>query len=128
MRIVLPALLLAALAASPALATQGLVCTPETGTGPALSLTIGSGAGPVIVGATLREGDVVHATLGDGATLALGQGWIDATRIWIDLTDANAVRYEAKLRATFDSKRRGRPARGTLTRGGRTWTVRCVEG
>ena len=127
MRIAVPIAMLACLAASPALATQGLRCAPERGAGPVLNLTLGSGTGPVVVGATLVEAKVIRSTIGEGAALGLAQSWIDGTHLWLDLTDANAMRYEAKLRATFDPKLRGRPATGTLVTNGRIWTVRCVE-
>jgi hypothetical protein len=37
------------------------------------------------------------------------------------------MRFEGKLRARFNPKLRGRPAVGTLARGGKTYRVRCVE-
>lgn len=112
---------------TPALATGGLLCRPVAGEGPTLSLVIGHGAGPGIVGANLSESGRVRSTLGDRAPLRIGQGWIDPQRVWLDLTDGPAMRYEARLRATFQPRLRGRPALGTLSRNGRTYRVRCVE-
>jgi hypothetical protein len=37
------------------------------------------------------------------------------------------MRYEAKLRATFQPNVRGRPAIGTLTRGDSNYLIRCLE-
>jgi hypothetical protein len=116
MKLATLAALIALPAAAPALATGGLACRPIGGSGPRLDLTIGHGAGPALVGARF-----------DGAPLAIGQSWIDRRYLWLDLTDPNATRYGAKLRAVFQPRLRGRPALGTLTRGGRSWRVRCVE-
>ena len=127
MRIAPATALILLAAAAPATATQGLRCAPIAGSGPVLSLTIGRGAGPAIIVATLNEAGRARSTAGPTPVLAIGQSWIDAQRIWLDLTDANAMRYEAKLRAQFDPRLRGRPALGTLVRNGRSHRIRCVE-
>jgi hypothetical protein len=62
-----------------------------------------------------------------GDTMRVGQSWIDRQYLWLDLVDANATRFEAKLRATFQPKLKGRPALGTLVRNGRKYRVRCEE-
>jgi hypothetical protein len=116
MKLAIPFAMLAAAAAGPALATSGLQCRPTSGSGPVLDLIVGHGAGPSLVAARLG-----------GKPMAVAQSWIDARYLWLDLADANASRYEAKLRAVFQPKLRGRPALGTLVRGGRTYRVRCVE-
>jgi hypothetical protein len=59
--------------------------------------------------------------------MTVAQSWIDQRYLWVDLVDSNATRYEARLRAVFQPRLRGRPALGTLVRGGRTYRVRCVE-
>ncbi|HET9640600.1 MAG TPA: hypothetical protein VFP12_15480 [Allosphingosinicella sp.] len=99
-----------------ALATSGLTCRPASGAGPTLDLVIGHGAGPAIAGARL-----------DGRPAPVAQSWVDSRYLWLDLTDPNATRYEAKLRAVFRPRLRGRPALGTLARGGRVYKMRCVE-
>lgn len=116
MKIAFPFAMLAALAAAPALATSGLQCRPTSGSGPVLDLLVGHGAGPALVAARLG-----------GKPMTVAQSWIDPHHLWLDLVDANATRYEGKLRAIFQPKLRGRPALGTLVRGGRTYRVRCVE-
>ena len=107
---------LAAAAATPAMATNGLQCRPTSRSGPVLDLVVGHGAGPVLVAARLA-----------GKPVTVAQGWIDSRYLWLDLVDASASRYEAKLRAVFQPKLRGRPALGTLVRAGRTYRIRCVE-
>ena len=116
------------LAATPAFATSGFECRPTSGEGPRLILTIGHGVGPAIVAASLSESsdNPNLTTSGEAAEMAVGQGWIDEQRLWLDLTDRNVMRYEARLRVEFQP--RGRPAIGTLQRGGRTYQVRCIEG
>lgn len=127
MRLALPALPLALIAASPAFATTGFACRPVSGSGPTLDLVVGHAVGAKPVAVTLREGRRILSTDGRGDPLVLGQSWIDDRYLWLDLVDAEAMRYEAKLRATFQPKLRGRPAIGTLTRGGRSYRVRCRE-
>lgn len=116
MKHAVPVAMLALAAAAPAFATSGLQCRPVRGAGPVLDLVVGHGAGPAVVAARLG-----------GAPATVAQSWIDGRHLWLDLVDANATRYEAKLRALFQPRLRGRPALGTLVRGGRTYRVRCVE-
>jgi hypothetical protein len=47
--------------------------------------------------------------------------------LWLDLLDAEAMRFEGKLRTSFKPKLRGRPAIGTFVRAGKTYRMRCVE-
>jgi hypothetical protein len=110
----------ALLAASPAFATGGFECRPVTGAGPVLGIAIGHTVAARLFSATLSEG-------GRKVPVQIGQSWIDSRHLWLDLVDPNATRMEAKLRATFQPRLRGRPAMGTLERGGRTYRVRCVE-
>ncbi|HEY0027289.1 MAG TPA: hypothetical protein VGC35_05420 [Allosphingosinicella sp.] len=118
MRLVLAAASIALLAASPAFATGGFTCKPVSGAGPVLTLTVGHTAVASVISARLSD---------SAAKLAVGQSWIDWRTLWLDLVDSNSVRVEARLRATFQPKLRGRPAIGTLVRGGRTYRVRCEE-
>jgi hypothetical protein len=104
--------------AAPAFATGGFTCRPVSGPGPVLTLTVGHTAVASVVAAKLSD---------DRARLAVGQSWIDWRYLWLDLVDANATRIEARLRAVFQPKLRGRPAIGTLVRGGRTYRIRCDE-
>jgi hypothetical protein len=126
MRYVLAA---AALACSgPALATGGFECKPLAGPGPTLIVGIGHGLSLRPFTVWLREGKRQIAAEHDGVgPLVLGQTWIDAQYLWIDLLDSKRSRFEARLRAVFQPKLKGRPALGTLVRNGRTWRVRCIE-
>lgn len=121
------AALLAFCVSAPAFATGGYHCRPISGSGPTLVIAIGHTASARPFSVTLTEGRRVLSTQGGRAPLAIGQSWIDSRYLWLDLTDANLTRHEAKLRATFQPKQRFRPAIGTLVRGGRTYRVRCVE-
>ena len=116
MKLAFPIALALAAAAAPAFATSGLQCRPRGGPGPTLDLVVGHGAGPALVAARLG-----------GKPMTVAQSWIDQRYLWLDLVDSNATRYEARLRAVFQTKLRGRPALGTLVRAGRTYRVRCVE-
>jgi hypothetical protein len=116
MKLAIPIAMSLAAAAAPAFATSGLQCRPQGGAGPTVDLVVGHGAGPALVAARLG-----------GKPMTVAQSWIDGRHLWLDLVDSNATRYEAKLRAVFQPRLRGRPAIGTLVRGGRTYRVRCVE-
>ena len=110
---------------SPAFATGGFQCRPVAGTGFVLDLAVGHTVSARPISVTLREGRRTLST--DRGPLAVGQSWIDGQRLWLDLIDAGATRFEGKLRATFNPKLRGRPAIGTFVRAGKTYRVRCLE-
>lgn len=116
MKLAIPIAILLAVAAAPAFATSGLQCRTQGVAGPMLDLVVGHGAGPALVAARLG-----------GKPMTVAQSWIDSRYLWLDLVDSNSSRYEAKLRAVFQPRLRGRPALGTLVRNGRTYKVRCVE-
>ena len=117
------------IAANPALATAGLQCSVVRGQGPTLNIVIGHGPAAGVTGVSLHERDRILTTphRPDGDPLVISQSWIDDRHLWIDLVDAEGIRYEGKLRARFKPTLRGRPAIGTLSRNGRTFQVRCVE-
>lgn len=121
------ALAAAAFAAAPASATQGQDCRPVSGAGPTIGIVLGSGAGSVVAGVNLVERGVNRTTFGERAPLAIGQSWVDAQRLWVDLTDADAMRYEARIRLAWTGRGRGRHLAGTVARGGRVYSVRCEE-
>lgn len=127
MRIALAAACLLLATATPAMATGGFECRPVSGAGPVVHVGIGHAIStrPFLV--TLTEGRQSLSTSGDRPSLSLGQSWFDERYLWLDLTDTSVTRFEAKLRATFQPRLRGRPAIGTLVRNGRTYRVRCVE-
>lgn len=112
-------------AAAPALATQGLLCRPESGEGPRLSLVIGAGG---IAGASLDEGRGWVSTMVADAPLILTQAWIDRTQVMADIAEPTWDRV-AELRARFEPPAHGRPttATGTLVVRGRNFRIRCEE-
>jgi len=118
------------LAATPAAATTGYRCEPVAGAGPRLHLVVGHAVAPQIVAAARLDDGRLLTTQPDGAvppTLVIVRSWIDKQRLWIDLADAQAMRWEGQLRASWQPRLRGRPAAGTFVRGGRTYRVRCTE-
>jgi hypothetical protein len=119
---------LAACLSAPALATGGLLCKPVTGAGPALSLVIGHSYAPGIVCANLKEAGRWHSTCGENDPLMIARSWVDRQRVWVDIIDRQDGRDQAKLRALVQPRQRVHTALGTLTRRGRTYKVRCVEG
>ena len=108
---------------TPAFATGGLVCTPEKGHEPAISLVIGHFIPGGVVGAMLREDGRWRSTMTPGDGIALKQAWIDTERTWVDLVDAETGAPAAQLRVR--NARYG--GTGTLLRGGRSYEVRCRE-
>jgi hypothetical protein len=128
MRHAVSAALLALLAASPAFATGGYTCRPVSGAGPVVSMGFGHAISSPVFVAQIQEGKRTLLASNDPKhPLRIGQSWMDRQYLWLDVIDAQATRFEAKLRATFQPKLRGRPAIGTLVRGGRTYRVRCEE-
>ena len=125
MRLALPAAMIALACAAPALATGGYQCRPVRGAGPSLSVVTGHAVAPSVVQASITEGSRTVSTAGQGARLAIAQSWIDGEGLKLDLVDAQATRYEARLRARFVKTKFGREAAGTLSRGGRVHQVRC---
>ena len=116
--------------AAPGSATAGLQCRPVGNGGPVLNIVLGEGPVRAVTGISLHERHRILTTphRPDGDPLVIAQSWIDHQHLWMDLVDAEGIRYEGKLRARFNQRLRGRPAIGTLTRNGRTYHVRCKEG
>lgn len=114
----------AALAATPAAATQGQTCRPLSGRGPQIDIVIGSLG---IVGASVSEDGVTRSSVGNAAPLAMRQAWIDEQRLWIDLTDADHMRDEGRLRLHYAGRGRSRHFAGSFVRGGRLYRLRCQE-
>ncbi|HEX8642399.1 MAG TPA: hypothetical protein VF702_00635 [Allosphingosinicella sp.] len=113
----------AALAASAAQATQGQLCRPASGSGPTISIVTGAG----LVSVSIIERGVTLSTMGPDARIAARQSWFDEERVWIDLTDPNAMRDEGRLRLHYAGRGRGRHLAGSFVRGGRLTRVRCEE-
>lgn len=107
---------------APALATSTIACTVADYPGMDLVITVGHGTGASIVAATISDGgEEISTANSGGATIA--QAWIDEDALKLDLVDANAARYLARL----DARRRGNAYAGTLLYRGRTWRVLCEE-
>lgn len=109
----------ALLASAPAQATGGLVCSTAGDRPIHLSMVISHTAVPSIVSARLTDN-------GRGIPVVAAQSWLDTGEVRLDLTDRNAMRHEARLRAVW--RRDSRSYDGSLWRGGRRHWVRCREG
>ena len=104
---------------APAAATTGLICS-TAGNRPAhLALVIGNTAVPSVVSARLtddrRQIPVVAA-----------QSWFDRQELRVDLVDRNAMRHEARLRASWRASSRSYD--GSIWRNGQRRWVHCREG
>ena len=119
------AFLPALFAASPAHATQGLLCRPVSGSGPSLGLVLAAGGG--VAGANLTEGGALRSSFRERDGLAVRQSWIDEARVWVDLTDPQRLRDEGRLRGSFVRRGRSTHVTGTFVRNGRVYRVRCAE-
>jgi hypothetical protein len=113
--------------ATPAHATQGELCRPISGSGPTVSIVIGSSVSSAVAGVNLIEGGVVRSSFGENAPIAIAQAWIDRQRLWIDIADADHQRYEAQVRLSWVGRGRARHMAGTIARNGRVYRVRCEE-
>jgi hypothetical protein len=123
MRYALCAALTVLTAATPALATGGFDCRTTDRSGLRVSGVTGRGIVTPLVSARLVEGRRTLSTSGERPLLAIGQSWIDAREIRLDLVDPQALRFEARLRAKVMPRNQ---ATGTIVRGGRTHPVRCT--
>lgn len=108
----------ALLAAAPAQATTGLLCNTGRDAPIHLALAVSHTAVPSVVSVRLtdrrREVPVVTA-----------QSWFDQSEVRVDLTDRNATRHEARLRASWRATTQSYD--GSLWRNGRRHWVRCRE-
>ena len=105
--------------AGPAFATSGYSCTTEGDAPISVDIVIGHAAGPAIAQVRLTENGRTLSTADADPQLMIAQSWIDDKEVRIDLVDANAERYEARLRV--------RNSKGTLERGGKTYRVVCDD-
>jgi hypothetical protein len=122
MRLSLLAALALLCAATPALATGGYVCRTSGAEPIELAVVTGHAVAPVIVQARLTERDQTLSTADEPPRIAIAQSWVDDSEVRLDLVDANAERYEARLRIKPTGNLR---AAGTLLRNGKTYRVRC---
>jgi hypothetical protein len=104
---------LAFLAAAPAAATQGMICS---GKGASIRMLFGHAAVPALMNAELMDGDAVVPS-------AIARSWAGDQETWVDLADPDQMAVIASLRVTYVK----RDWRGTLTYKGRKITVRCEE-
>lgn len=103
----------------PAQATGGLACRTAAGARPIqVSLVIGHTAVPAVVSARLIDN-------GAEVPAVIAQSWLDPIEIRVDLVDRNALRHEARLRATWRDGSRSYD--GSLWRNGHRRWVRCRE-
>lgn len=119
MRYLLPIASAALLLAAPASATTGLICSTAGSPPLRLTLVIGHTAVPAVVSARLTDSR-------RAVPVVTAQSWFDRSEVRIDLVDRNAVRHEARLRATWRAASRSYD--GSLWRGGKRHWVRCREG
>ena len=123
MRFAIPAALLALVAASPASATGGFVCSAVGGKEPVISLVIGHGIPGGVVGVSLKERGRWLSTGTPKHRLVLDQSWIDKERTWVDVANIDTGAPEAQLRV----RNQGFGGTGTFVRKGRTYRVRCMQ-
>ena len=112
------ALPLALVLATPVAATTGLICSTSGPPAIHLALAISHTAVPSVVSVRLtdnrREVPVVTA-----------QSWFDPSEVRLDVTDRNAIRHEARLRARWNGAQRSYD--GSLWRDGKRRWIRCRE-
>ena len=99
--------------ATPASATQGMLCS---GKGASMHLLFGNAAVPGLVSAELTVGETVVPS-------AVARSWADQQRIWVDLADPDQMALIASLRLVSGR----RDWHGHLTYQRRKIAVRCEE-
>lgn len=107
------------LLAAPARATTGVVCSTAGARPIDLALVVSHTAVPAVVSARLIDN-------GRDVPVVTAQSWFDTSEVRIDLVDRNAMRHEARLRATW--RPASRSYDGSLWRSGKRRWVRCREG
>ena len=110
------ALLVAAIAASPAYATGGLVCRTAGPRPIEVAVGFGHVAGAPLILTRLTDN-------GRAVPVSAPQWWLDQKELRLLLTDTAAGRQEALIRAA----RNGHTYDGSLWRGGEQRWVRCRE-
>ena len=103
-------------AATPALATGGLVCRTAGSKPVEAQLVISHTAVQHVVQGRLRDN-------GRDVPVTVAQSWLEPNELRLDLTDPNAERHELRLRARWN----GRTYDGSLWRNAKRRWVRCEE-
>ena len=113
MRNAMLAVVIAAAAASPAFATQGMLCS---GKGASVYMLFGHAAVSSLVKAEFEV---------DGTTVpsAVARNWLDEKQMMIDFADPDQMELIASVRLAWHDPE----WRGTLTYKGRKIAVRCEE-
>ena len=99
--------------ATPAHATQGMICS---GKGASIQMLFGHAAVPTLISAELTVDDAVVPS-------AIARSWAGDTETWVDLADPDQMAVIASLRIIYTR----REWRGTLTYKKRRIPVRCEE-
>lgn len=107
----------------PAPASQGFVCDSDDGS-LKLSVVLGPSHLPPAIVRIFLPGRLL-STDGRGDPLVVGRSRHDGNRYMLDLLDAEAMRYEGRLRLKFVEDRTIEGAQGTLVREGREFQVTC---
>lgn len=123
MRPAFPVALAFAILATPAHATIGLLCKPLRGEGPAVSLVFGAGADGGIAAVNLKEGPGWRSSYKKEDRLLLTRSSRDGAWIRANFLDARKPQRPGRLQVRISGYR----AAGTLSFGGRSIAVRCVQ-
>ena len=107
------ALALSALA-TPAFATESLVCSAPGDNGPMVGLAIGHAAEPGVASAYFQV---------DGAEVkvAVSQSWLDDDKVWVNLGDPDLMEVLVKMRMSGPPDK----LRGTIVYKGKTYKATC---
>jgi len=106
-----------AAAASPALATGGLICRTAGLRSVEVAAVVSHTAVSSVVSVRLIDE-------GRNVPVAVAQSWLEPNEFRLDLTNRNSTRHELRLRVT----RNGRNYDGTIWRAGQRHWIRCREG
>jgi hypothetical protein len=121
----------ASLFATPAWATQGLICSADDGAAE-IGLTLGTAGGLGFVGASMVAGEsrwVTDPAYGEGEIFTFGQGMADETGMRLDFFDDIVNDRVAELRLYRAMEGDDFVLAGTLRIIGRgAWAVACEEG
>lgn len=111
--------------ATPALASASFECTTTDGSNIIIAGNMARAISAPINRASLEIDGRTLSTATEPPQILVGQSWLDADELKVDLVDPQMERFEARLRVRIDAEGE---ATGTLIRDGRSHPVRCEFG
>lgn len=111
--------------AQPALASASFECATTDGSNIVMAGNMARAIAAPLNAVSLQIGGRTLSSTSEPPQILVGQSWLDAHELKVDLVDPQMERFEAQLRVRIGAEGE---ATGTLTRNGRSHPVRCEFG